>query len=220
MREHDGEPAVAADRADIAEMICQPLQLRHQGAQPVGARGRRPVERSLHRARKRNTVSDRRIAGATACQLRSALNVGAPQKTLDSLVRVAEALLEAHHRVAVGADPEVARFDDGGMDGAYGKLVNALSFDGKEAVFAGLAMRMRPRWQWAMVCPISHDRARDAYPANRPATTETDRRRRVPAGSRAHGLARPKGSGPPGRRDSIPRSGSHRRRRRAPYARP
>src|SRR6185437_7274604 len=27
-------------------------------------------------------------------------------------------------------------------------------FDGKEAVFAGLAMRMRLRWQWAVVCPF------------------------------------------------------------------
>ena len=53
---------------------------------------------------------------------------------------VAQAFFETHDRVAVGADAEMTRLDDAGMDRAYGKLVDVLAGDGQEL---GVALRTR-----------------------------------------------------------------------------
>ena len=50
---HQREGRVVADRADVAEMIGDPLELGHDPAQHVGARRRLDAERRLDRARRR-----------------------------------------------------------------------------------------------------------------------------------------------------------------------
>ena len=47
MRVHEREGGVVADGADVAEMIGEALELRHQRAQPGRARRRFDVQRGL-----------------------------------------------------------------------------------------------------------------------------------------------------------------------------
>src|SRR3546814_7462092 len=51
---HQGEGGIVAHRADIAEVIGDPLQFRHQRAQPVRPGGNLDARCCLNRARKRS----------------------------------------------------------------------------------------------------------------------------------------------------------------------
>lgn len=77
------------------------------------------------------------------------------QKALDAFVRVAEAFLEAHHDLAVGADAEMPRLDDAGMNRSDRQLVDVLSFDRQEAVFLGWPGVLPPRGERSMHPPFA-----------------------------------------------------------------
>ena len=55
---HERERRIVADRADVAEMVRQPFELRHQGPQIARARRRLDVQRRLDRMRKRDPIGD------------------------------------------------------------------------------------------------------------------------------------------------------------------
>ena len=58
----------------------------------------------------------------------------ARHQALDALVDVAEALFQAHHRLAIGGEAEMAGLDDAGMHRADRDLVQALALDREEIV--------------------------------------------------------------------------------------
>ncbi len=62
MRVDQRERGVVADRADIAEMIGDALELRHHAAQQPGARRRLDLERGLDRAREGEAQRNSRVA--------------------------------------------------------------------------------------------------------------------------------------------------------------
>ena len=64
------ERGVVADGADVAEMIGEPLELRHQRAQVDRARRRRNLQRGLGGLREGEGISDRAVAGGAAGELR------------------------------------------------------------------------------------------------------------------------------------------------------
>ena len=142
MREHDREGRVVADGADIAEMIGEPFEFRHQRAQPYGARRRRPAERRLDSAGKGASIGHGRIAGAAAGEARRLFEIGTLDQAFDALMDIAKPFLEPHDGLAVGAEAEMARLDDAGMDRADGDLVNVLPFHRQE----GIAGRRFRRW--------------------------------------------------------------------------
>ena len=59
---------------------------------------------------------------------------GALHQPVDALVHVAEPLLQAHHRLAVGGEAEVAGLDDPRVHGTDGDLVQRRTFGGIEGV--------------------------------------------------------------------------------------
>src|SRR6185312_6435696 len=66
MSVHQGEGGVVADRTDIAEMVGEPLKLRHQSAQPHRARRWLEFESGFGGARKGIGIGDGAVAGNAA----------------------------------------------------------------------------------------------------------------------------------------------------------
>ena len=74
MSMHEGERGIIADRADIAEMVGEALQLGHQCPQIAGAWRWLNLERRFDRMRESDTVGGRAVAqrcGAASCAARS-----------------------------------------------------------------------------------------------------------------------------------------------------
>ena len=59
---HQGEGGVVADRADVAEVVGDPLEFGHHAAKIVRARRRLDPERRLDRAGESDAIGDRRVA--------------------------------------------------------------------------------------------------------------------------------------------------------------
>ena len=159
---HQREGGVVADRADVAEVIGEALELGHQRAQPDRARRRLDAERRLDGAGEGERIGDRAVAGDAAGEPRRPVDVGAGHQTLDALVDVAEPLLEPHHGLAVGGEAEMAGLDDAGMDRPDRDLVQALALGGQEAIGARAAGRRRSRAERMAARPSGRGRARAA----------------------------------------------------------
>src|SRR6185312_2164035 len=134
MRMHQRESRVVADGADITEMIGETLELGHQRAQPLRPRRRGDAERIFGGAGKSDCIGDRAIARDAAGELRTALEAFALHQPFDSLMHVAQAFFEPHHRLAIGGEAEMAGLDDSGVNRSNRNLMEALAFDRKERV--------------------------------------------------------------------------------------
>ena len=128
------EGRVVADRSDIAQVVCDPLELGHDAAQPHGARWRPEIERTLHRLHERPRAGDRAVAREPRRDARGWLEILTGHEPFDALVGVAETLFEAHYRLAARREAKVAGLDDSGMDRTDRDLVQAWSFGGQEAI--------------------------------------------------------------------------------------
>jgi hypothetical protein len=58
---HERKSGIIADRADIAEMVGETLELGHERTQPVRARRRLDAERGLGGAGERQSIGDRAV---------------------------------------------------------------------------------------------------------------------------------------------------------------
>ena len=203
--------------------LAMPLQLAHHrpqrhgrggGALDAAARPRRPGRRPANARRCCRRTAGRRSGRRRAATCRS---ISAER----ALVRVAEPLLQPHHRLALHVEAEMAGLDDAGMHRADRDLVHALALDGEEFRLRRRAGRRRRRLRRerrrhrpaAMVEPGAEiDRAlRHDGPRGRGSCARTAPRRGGPATAR--------GSGRPARRRSQqhPASASS-GRRHAPCA--
>ena len=61
---HQSERGVVTDRADVAQMVGETLQLGHEGAQPVGARRRGQAQGRLDRTGEGDRIGDRAVAAS------------------------------------------------------------------------------------------------------------------------------------------------------------
>ena len=95
----------------------------------------------------------------------AALERRARHQRLDALVDVAEALLEPHHRLAVGGEAEMARLDDAGMHRPDRDLVQALALGRQEGIGRARPAALRLARRADAARPSSRDRARAARPA-------------------------------------------------------
>ena len=183
----DRERGVVADRADVAEMIGDALELGHDAAQDLGARRRIDLQRLLDRAGEGEAVGHGGIAGDARDHARRALDVGVGEQPVDALVHVAEPLLQPRHRLAVDAEAEMAGLDDAGVHRADRNLVQALALDRQEIVRPpDRAAPPAAARRAARACPRRRDRARAAGRACRAARSRRDRAPRARAGSPAH----------------------------------
>ena len=137
------ERRVVADRADIAEMIGDAFELRHDAAQHGGARRDVDAERRLDGAREREAERDGRIPRHPRHDARRPGEVDAGQEAVDALVHVAEPLLEPRHRLAIGREAEMAGLDDPGMHRADRNLMQAVAVHRQEFVVDRIAPRRR-----------------------------------------------------------------------------
>ena len=71
LRVNDRERGVVADRADVAEMVGEPLELRHQRAQIVRPPRHVDVERGFDGAGEGQRIGDRAVAGGAAREPRA-----------------------------------------------------------------------------------------------------------------------------------------------------
>ncbi len=131
---HQGEGGIVADRADVAQVVGETLQLGHQRAQPGRARRRldpqaRPRRRGRRPGRRRRCCRPR-----CGRELRRPVEIGAGHEPLDPLVDIAQAFLQPHHRLAAGGEAEMAGLDDAGMDRADRDLMQALAFRRQERI--------------------------------------------------------------------------------------
>ena len=135
MRVHQREGSVVADRADIAEMIGEPLQFRHQRAQTDRARGgaSKPSAASTARA-KAMRIGDGAVAGDARRRAAPLRERRAAHQRVDALVDIAEPLFQPHHGFAVGGEAEMAGLDDAGMNRSDRNLMQALAFDRQERI--------------------------------------------------------------------------------------
>ena len=65
---HESERGVVADRADIAEVIGQSFELRHQCAQIMRAGRHGDVQRCFHGVGEGERIGNRAVARGAACQ--------------------------------------------------------------------------------------------------------------------------------------------------------
>ena len=145
MGQHDAERGVVADRPEIAEVVGNPLEFRQHAAQPHGARRRLDAQRRFHRARERQAIGNRAVARRAAGEARGVLECRAMHQALDALVRVAEALLEPHHRFAIGGEAEMARLDDAGVHRPHRNLMQAVALDRQERIRRRIGAVGEPR---------------------------------------------------------------------------
>ncbi len=130
---HQRERGVVADRADVAEMVGEPLQFGHQRAQPHRATGNRDAERGLRGAREGDLIGDRAVA-LTRQAIERRASGWRRHQAVDAFVHVAEPLLQPHHGLAVRMKAEMAGFDDPGMDRSDWNLMQARAFRAEERI--------------------------------------------------------------------------------------
>ena len=139
---------------------------------------------------------------------RRALERRARHQRLDALVDVAEPLLQAHHRLAIGGEAEMAGLDDAGMHRADRDLVQALALGRQEGV--GRARRRRRGVLRAAARASGRGRARaGVVEALRLKAVQIADRALQPDRRRVHGADR-------GNRPSGARQAERRRCRRPP----
>ena len=132
----DGDDAgVVADRAHVADMVRQTLQLGHDAAQQDGARRDVPAQRRFDGHARRRSYRRR----CCRPEMRAAIFAGlvdrsARAERLDALVHIAQPLLQPGDGLAVGGEAEMAGLDDAGMNGADRDLMQARAFNGQELV--------------------------------------------------------------------------------------
>ena len=135
MRQHQAERGIVADGTEIAEVVGDPLQLRHHPAQRH--RARRHIDTQGPPPPLGRTQTHRRRWNRRRCGRRCAAARGIGrtlQQRLDALVHVAQALLQPHHGFAIGGEAEVAGLDDAGMHRTDRDLVQAVAFHRQERV--------------------------------------------------------------------------------------
>ena len=109
------------------------------------ARGGTLTSSATSTARECRGIGDRAVAGGAAGEPRGLLEVGAGHERLDPLVHIAQALLEPHHRLAVGGEQEMAGLDDAGMHRPDRDLVQALALGRQEGVGRARRRGVGPR---------------------------------------------------------------------------
>ena len=185
MGEHQSKAGVVADGADIAEVVGEALELRHQSAQPNGARRNFDSERRFHSAGKGEAIGDRAVAGGPRRERAAAVDRGAQHEGFDALMGVAQTLFEPDHRLAIRGKTEMARLDDPGMHRPNRDLMQAFALGRKEPVRFPIALRLGLLCQRVAQLPAAM--IEPGPPVGQPHGVKADRDRgaRAQAGSRA-----------------------------------
>ena len=138
---HEGKGGVVAHRADVSQVIGQPLEFAHHRPQPVRPGRGLKTEGGLGGAREGDLVGDRAVAAGASGERRGVVEARSRHPRFESPVEISQALLQPHDSLAAGREAKVARLDDPGMHRSDGDLAQALSFARQE----GIGRRRRRR---------------------------------------------------------------------------
>ena len=190
MRMNHRERGVIADGSDVTEMIRKTFHFRHQTrvghARAAVPRSRVQLQRRERKQTRRRRCCHRRC-DRQALQPRSK---SAPIiSAFDSLMNVAEALLQPHDGLAICGEAKMARLDDAGMHRTDWNLMQTLAIGRQEQI-----RWLERHWVCAApadgLCPSGHGRARDARQAHLQGSSQRDHGSCAPSGSPADGITR------------------------------
>ena len=155
LRVHHRERSVVANRADVTQVIRDPLELGHHRAQPHRARRRVELECRLHGASEDKRIRHRAVPGHARRNSRSIVDRFVAQQLLDALVGIAEALLEPDNGFAARREAKMSGLDDPGMHRTDRNLMQTRTLRLEKPV--GRQRRARPRrlGQWRCTRPAS-----------------------------------------------------------------
>ncbi len=108
-------------------MVADALAFKHQGAQPRGAPWSRHASGRLRGHRIRPGVGDRRVSRHPPGESDGVAQRHALEELVDSLVDIAQALLETQHLLTDDREAEVAWLDDAGMHRSDRDLVHSIA---------------------------------------------------------------------------------------------
>ena len=137
LRMHHGKGCVVADGADVAEVVRESFELRHERTQPNRALRYFDRMRGFDRPGKGNRVGHGAVAGNAPGQHRRPMHRHSRHQALRPLVHVTESRLEAHDGFAVRREPEVTGLDDARVYRTHRDLMQALTDCGEEDVRLG-----------------------------------------------------------------------------------
>ncbi len=144
---HEREGGVIADRADVAEMVGQTLQLRHQPAQPLRTRRCLDIERRFGGAGEGDAVGHGAVARRAAGEHGALGKIGARHQAVDALMHIAQPLFQPHHGLAVRGEAEMAGLDDARMHGTDGNLMQSFALGRQELIARARSRCLHPRAQ-------------------------------------------------------------------------
>ena len=113
----DREGDVGRDRADVGDVVVQPLQLEEHRPQVAGASRHLDARQPFDGVRIGQGVPDRGVAGDRLGQEQAVAPRELLEALLDALVDVEEPELQVQHRFSGHPEAEVPRLDDAGMHG-------------------------------------------------------------------------------------------------------
>ena len=125
----DAVADVVGERADVGGVVVEPFELEQQGAEvlPGGRDG--DAEGVFDGEAVREVVADGGVAGDAFGEFDAGAVVAAFEEFLDAFVDEPEAGLHRDDGLADDGEAEVAGFDEAGVDGTDGDLVDAGAFD-------------------------------------------------------------------------------------------
>ncbi len=134
LREPEGEARVVAERAEVAEVVGDALELERERPQPRGARRQLDRAHLLERPAVRPRAGDGRVAGHAGGEAMPLEDRQIGEASLDALVHIAETLLEPEHLLANDREAEMTRLYDAGVHRTDGNLVDPVPRDPYERI--------------------------------------------------------------------------------------
>ena len=135
MSMHQSKRSVVANCADIAEVVCDALQFRHQRAQPYSAAGDFDAERAFDRSGEGDRIGNRTVAGRPGRQSRRPIERSAGYQRLDALVRISQSFLKADDCLAGRVKTKMPRLYNASMHWADWNLMQPFSLGRQESVW-------------------------------------------------------------------------------------
>ncbi len=137
MRLHQRERSVIADRADVADVVGESLDLGRDGAKPMRAHRRLDPQRRFGRAREGDLVSDRAVAADARGERQTGFEARAAHQRADALVDIAQSLLEPDDRFTAGVETKMSGFDNSGVNRTDRDLMQPRSLRFQELITLG-----------------------------------------------------------------------------------
>ena len=134
MSMHQSKRSVVANCSDIAKVVCDALQFRHQRAQPYSAASDLDAERAFDRAGESDRIGDRAVARRPRRQSRRPIERSAGHQHLDAFVRISQPFLKANDRLAACMKTKMPRLYNASMHRADRNLMQPFSLGSQESV--------------------------------------------------------------------------------------